>query len=133
MGFTLHRSAARPGRDPRRNDIGWVGRRGHITRNPWNTEYTTCGSSAGGAAAVAAGAVPMAHATDGGRLNPHSSRRQWQYWPEGFKGVYSIAPNLSDLTGLVSIQGCQTRSVRDTAAFVDSSHGEVSVILSSHK
>lgn len=69
VGFTLHRSAARPGRespDPRRNDIGWVGRRGHITRNPWNTEYTTCGSSAGSAAAVAAGAVPMAHATDGG-------------------------------------------------------------------
>lgn len=38
----------------------------YITRNPWNTDYTTCGSSAGSAAMVAAGAVPIAHATDGG-------------------------------------------------------------------
>src|SRR5258708_19485056 len=37
-----------------------------ITRNPWNTDYTTCGSSAGSAAMVAAGVVPIAHATDGG-------------------------------------------------------------------
>jgi amidase len=38
----------------------------YITRNPWNTDYTTCGSSAGSAAMVAAGVVPLAHATDGG-------------------------------------------------------------------
>ncbi|WP_244482645.1 amidase family protein, partial [Bradyrhizobium pachyrhizi] len=37
----------------------------YVTRNPWNTDYTTCGSSAGSAAIVAAGAVPIAHATDG--------------------------------------------------------------------
>src|SRR5947199_279046 len=30
----------------------------YITRNPWNTDYTTCGSSAGSAAMVAAGALP---------------------------------------------------------------------------
>ena len=37
--------------------------------------------------------------------------------------MFSIAPHLSDLTGLVSIQGCQSRSVRDTAAFVDACRG----------
>src|SRR5438128_8679716 len=32
----------------------------YVTRNPWDTDYTTCGSSAGSAALVAAGGVPIA-------------------------------------------------------------------------
>ena len=39
------------------------------------------------------------------------------------RGVFSLAPHLSDLSGLVSIQGCQSRTVRDTAAFVDACRG----------
>ena len=37
--------------------------------------------------------------------------------------MLSIAPKLSDLTGLVSTQGCQSRTVRDTAAFIDHCRG----------
>ena len=36
------------------------------THNPWATDLTPGGSSGGAAAALAAGLVPAAHATDGG-------------------------------------------------------------------
>jgi amidase len=37
-----------------------------ITRNPWNPDRMAGGSSGGAAASVAAGIVPVAHASDGG-------------------------------------------------------------------
>ncbi|MEJ8836381.1 amidase [Ramlibacter sp. AN1133] len=52
-----------------------------ITRNPWNTERTPGGSSAGAAAQVAARMVPVALATDGG-----GSIRI----PSSFCGVFGI-------------------------------------------
>ena len=91
----------------------------YVTRNPWNTDYTTCGSSAGSAAMVAAGVVPIAHATDGGGSIRIPAGVNGNIGLKVSRGVFSLAPHMSDLTGLVSIQGCQSRSVRDTAAFVD--------------
>lgn len=95
----------------------------YVTRNPWNTDYTTCGSSAGSAAMVAAGVVPIAHATDGGGSIRIPAGVNGNIGLKVSRGVFSLAPHLSDLSGLVSIQGCQSRTVRDTAAFVDACRG----------
>jgi amidase len=95
----------------------------YITRNPWDTGYTTLGSSAGTAAAVAAGVLPLSHATDGGGSIRIPAGANGNIGLKPSRGVLSIAPKLSDLTGLVSTQGCQSRTVRDTAAFIDHCRG----------
>jgi len=86
-------------------------------RNPWNPEHSTGGSSGGSAALVAAGAVPIAHANDGG-----GSIRI----PAACCGVVGLKPSrgrlLDDVLAkklplnIVS-EGVVTRSVRDTAVF----------------
>ena len=95
----------------------------YSTRNPWNTDHTTNGSSAGTGAMVAAGVLPISHATDGGGSIRIPAGACGNIGLKVSRGVFSIAPAASDLTGLVSIQGCHTRTVRDTAAFVDACRG----------
>ena len=56
----------------------------YVTRNPWSTEHTTCGSSAGTGAMVAAGVIPMSHGSDGG-----GSIRI----PAGVNGVIGLKPS----------------------------------------
>ena len=94
-----------------------------VTRNPWDLDYTTCGSSAGTAAMVAAGVLPLSHATDGGGSIRIPAGVNGNIGLKVSRGVFSLAPGLSDLSGLVSIQGCHSRTVRDTAAFVDHCRG----------
>ncbi|MDX2205403.1 MAG: amidase [Hyphomicrobiaceae bacterium] len=95
----------------------------YVTRNPWDTQFTTCGSSAGAGAMVAAGAVPMAHSTDGGGSIRIPAGANGNIGLKPSRGVFSVAPQLSDISSLVSSQGCQSRSVRDTALFVDACRG----------
>ncbi|MDP2803414.1 MAG: amidase [Phreatobacter sp.] len=94
-----------------------------VTRNPWDTAYTTCGSSAGSAAMVAAGATPISHGTDGGGSIRIPAGVNGLVGLKPSRGVFSIAPGGSDLASVVSSQGCLSRSVRDTAAFVDHCRG----------
>ena len=64
----------------------------YVTRNPWNTDYTTCGSSAGSAAMVAAGAVPIAHATDGGGSIRIPAGVNGNIGLKVSRGVFSLSP-----------------------------------------
>jgi amidase len=93
------------------------------TRNPWAPARTTGGSSGGSAALVAAGAVPFAHATDGG-----GSIRV----PAACNGLVGLKPSrhsgalAADLPrswfGLTVFHAV-SRSVRDSAALLDITHG----------
>jgi len=96
---------------------------GGPTRNPWNPDHTSGGSSGGAGAAVAAGIVPAAHGSDGGgsvRI-PASSCGLF-----GFKATRASLPDGPDAgegwAGM-SIDGFLTRSVRDAALLHDACTG----------
>ncbi len=84
-----------------------------ITRNPWNAEYTTGGSSSGAAAAGAAGFGPLHIGTDAG-----GSIRIPAAWCGlvGLKPSYGRVPQWPQgAFASVACLGPITRSVRDTA------------------
>lgn len=88
------------------------------SRNPWNLAYSTGASSGGSAALVASGAVPIAHANDGG-----GSIRI----PAACCGLMGLKPTrgrvidndaAKSLPINIVSDGVVTRSVRDTANFI---------------
>lgn len=95
----------------------------YVSKNPWDLAYTTGGSSAGTGAAVAAGVLPMSHASDGGGSIRIPAGINGNVGLKPSRGVFSAAPGGSDLMALVSTQGCHSRSIRDTAAFFDACRG----------
>lgn len=93
------------------------------TCNPWDPARTAGGSSGGCAAAVAVGAVPLAHATDGG-----GSIRIPAAWCglvglKPSRGRVSWAPDMGETLYGMATEHVLTRSVRDTALLLDILHG----------
>ena len=85
------------------------------TRNPWNTDYSAGGSSGGAAALVAAGVVPVAHASDGGGSIRIPASCCGNVGLKVSRGRFPEArPNMGPIA--LSVHGVQTRTVRDTAA-----------------
>lgn len=89
------------------------------TRNPWDPARSPAGSSGGSAAAVAAGIVPVAHASDGGGsvripasvcglfgLKPSRGRQR-------DAGIPADAP-----LAMLVVDHCVSRTVRDSAALL---------------
>ncbi len=95
----------------------------YVTRNPWNPAFTAGGSSSGTGACVAAGVLPISHASDGGGSIRIPAGINGNIGLKVSRGVFSAGPAASDLTAMVSVQGCHSRTVRDTAAFVDACRG----------
>ncbi len=76
-----------------------------VTRNPWELGHTPGGSTGGGASAVAGGLVTLGSGGDGG-------------------GSIRIPKGPDMCVGsLTAVLGCVSRSVRDTARFVDVTNG----------
>ncbi len=87
-------------------------------RSPWSTEHTAGASSAGSAALVAAGAVPLAHANDGGGSIRIPAAVNGLVGLKPTRGRLSQDRTLRQMPVRVVADGVVTRSVRDTAAFL---------------
>ena len=94
-----------------------------VTLNPWNAELTTGGSSGGAGAAVAAGIVPLAHATDlGGSIRiPAACCGVFGLKPT--TGLNPVGPYYPEIASGFNSDHVLTRTVRDSAAALDATAG----------
>jgi amidase len=93
------------------------------TRNPWNLEHSPGGSSGGSAAAVAAGIVPMATASDGGGSIRIPASCCGLFGLKPSRGRISLGPKYGEMWSGAVVESCVSRSVRDTAAYLDALAG----------
>jgi amidase len=92
------------------------------TRNPWDPSRTCGGSSGGSGVAVAAGMSAIAHATDGA-----GSIR----YPAAYCGLFGLKPQRNRISlwpdlehwHSLSVAGCVSRTVADTALYLDAMSG----------
>jgi len=91
--------------------------------NPWNLEYSPGGSSGGAAAAVAAGILPLAHATDGGGSIRIPAAQCGLFGLKPSRGRVSMAPDAGEGWGGLSAGHVVSRSVRDSALMLDCTAG----------
>ena len=91
------------------------------TRNPWDLSRTPGGSRGGSASAVAAGIVPIAHASDGGGSIRIPAACCGLVGLKVSQGRISMGPSRDESN--LGVEHCVSRSVRDSARLLDATHG----------
>ncbi len=89
------------------------------THNPWNPARSAGGSSGGSGAAVAAGMVPIATASDGGGSIRIPASCNGLFGLKPSRGRLTLAPFKGEMWSGAVVEGCLSRSVRDSAVFLD--------------
>lgn len=93
------------------------------TRNPWNTQRSTGGSSGGAAALVAARVVPFAHGNDGGGSLRVPASCCGVFGLKPSRGLLPSGPMVGEGWAGMGTSHAVTLSVRDSAALLDATAG----------
>ena len=121
-GFTLLGKSNAP-------ELGWAlaceSRLFGTVRNPWDISRTPGGSSGGAAAAVAARVLPIAEASDGGGSIRVPASHSGLVGLKPGRGRVSNAPAAVDFWYGGAVFLCVSRSVRDTAQYLDVVNGSL--------
>jgi Asp-tRNAAsn/Glu-tRNAGln amidotransferase A subunit and related amidases len=88
------------------------------THNPWDLSRTCGGSSGGSGAATAAALCAIAHATDGAGSIRYPAANCGLFGLKPQRNRISLSPDREHWHGL-SVSGCVSRTVMDTALYLD--------------
>ena len=94
-----------------------------LTRNPWNQDLSSGGSSGGAAVAVAAGMIPVAHASDGGGSIRIPAAHCGLFGLKPSRGRIPTGPTRMEGALGLSAQHVISRSVRDSALLLELTQG----------
>ncbi|MCK1297373.1 MULTISPECIES: amidase family protein [unclassified Bradyrhizobium] len=93
------------------------------TRNPWHPDIVAGGSSGGAGAAVASRMVPIADASDGGGSIRMPASLNGLVGLKPSRGRITFGPDVVELVYGGVVYLCLSRTVRDTAAYLDAVAG----------